>query len=56
MNKIIVFIEITILLLVSVFYVIPHWEIKGLNFSDLFVLELFYLIGNDIYKQLKEKI
>lgn len=56
MNKIIAIIEILILILITFLYVLPHWEVKGLNFSDLFVLELFYLIGNDIYKNLKDKV
>ena len=56
MNKAIAIIEIAILISVTFLYIVPHWNHIGLSFSDLFVLESFYLIGNDIYKQLKEKI
>jgi hypothetical protein len=56
MNRIIAIIEILIILALVQWYVIPNWKYHPLTFSDLFVLELFYLIGNDIYKNLKDKV
>jgi hypothetical protein len=56
MNKIIVTIEILIILALIQWYVIPNWIYHPLTFSDLFVLEAFYFLGDNLYKQLKNKI
>jgi len=56
MNKIIAIIEVLIILALVQWYVIPNWHYHPLTFSDLFVLEAFYFLGDNLYKQLKSKV
>lgn len=47
--------EFIMLIVLSVFYVIPNWnERKTLSFTDLLVLELFFFIFSGLYKRNKQ--
>lgn len=56
MKKIFSIIEWSAVIALGCLYVIPHWNVReSLNFTDVFVLELFMFLFLDLYRRGKKK-